>query len=70
MAFRSVEFRDDCAVRPSYDARRPIARAVEGFDTQADGGCHVARLHEIGRLALTKTENKGRVNRRAYFVLE
>lgn len=49
----------------------PELRLVEivGFDTQADGGCHVAALGEIGRLALTKTENKGRVNRRVYFVL-
>jgi misacylated tRNA(Ala) deacylase len=43
---------------------------IEGFDTQADGGCHVAKLGEIGRLVLTKTENKGKVNRRVYFVLE
>ena len=43
---------------------------IAGFDTQADGGCHVAALGEIGRLALTKTENKGKVNRRVYFVLE
>jgi Ser-tRNA(Ala) deacylase AlaX len=43
---------------------------IVGFDTQADGGCHVARLGEIGRLALTKTENKGKANRRVYFVLE
>ena len=43
---------------------------IVGFDTQADGGCHVATLREIGRLALTRTENKGRVNRRVYFVLE
>jgi Ser-tRNA(Ala) deacylase AlaX len=43
---------------------------IEGFDTQADGGCHVATLREIGRLALTKTENKGKANRRVYFVLE
>ncbi len=50
----------------------PELRLVEiaGFDTQADGGCHVATLAEIGRLVLTKTENKGRVNRRVYFVLE
>jgi misacylated tRNA(Ala) deacylase len=50
----------------------PEVRLVEivGFDTQADGGCHVERLGEIGRLVLTKTENKGRVNRRVYFVLE
>lgn len=50
----------------------PELRLVEivGFDTQADGGCHVTTLREIGRLALTKTENKGKVNRRVYFVLE
>jgi Ser-tRNA(Ala) deacylase AlaX len=43
---------------------------IVGFDTQADGGCHVASLEEIGRLELTKTENKGKVNRRVYFVLD
>jgi Ser-tRNA(Ala) deacylase AlaX len=50
----------------------PELRLVEivGFDTQADGGCHVKSLAEIGRLALTKTENKGKTNRRVYFVLE
>ena len=42
---------------------------IVGFDTQADGGCHVATLAEIGQLQLTKTENKGKVNRRVYFVL-
>ena len=49
----------------------PELRLVEivGFDTQADGGCHVATLAEIGQLQLTKTENKGKVNRRVYFVL-
>jgi misacylated tRNA(Ala) deacylase len=50
----------------------PELRLVEivGFDTQADGGCHVANLSEIGKLVLTKTENKGKANRRVYFVLE
>lgn len=50
----------------------PELRLVEivGFDTQADGGCHVASLREIGRLVLTRTENKGKANRRVYFVLE
>ena len=43
---------------------------IVGFDTQADGGCHVKSLREIGRLALTRTENKGKANRRVYFVLE
>lgn len=43
---------------------------IEGFDLQADGGCHVSHLEEIGRLVLTKSENKGKSNRRVYFVLE
>ena len=42
---------------------------IVGFDVQADGGCHVARLQELGRMELTKTENKGKANRRVYFVL-
>lgn len=50
----------------------PEVRLVDivGFDVQADGGCHVARLAEIGTLVLTKAENKGKANRRVYFVLE
>jgi len=43
---------------------------IVGFDVQADGGCHVASLTEVGPLTLTKTENKGKANRRVYFVLE
>lgn len=43
---------------------------IVGFDVQADGGCHVARLGEIGRLTLTKAENKGKSNRRVYFTLD
>jgi Ser-tRNA(Ala) deacylase AlaX len=50
----------------------PELRLVDivGFDVQADGGCHVASLKECGRLVLTKSENKGKANRRVYFVLE
>lgn len=43
---------------------------IVGFDVQADGGCHVAKLGEIGRLTLTKSENKGKANRRVYFLLD
>ena len=43
---------------------------IADFDVQADGGCHVASLKEIGRLVLTRCENKGKANRRVYFVLE
>lgn len=54
----------------SHDLAEIRLVEIVGFDTQADGGCHVRSLREIGRLALTKTENKGKANRRVYFVLE
>jgi misacylated tRNA(Ala) deacylase len=42
---------------------------IEDFDAQADGGTHVARTGEIGRLEITKTENKGKANRRLEIAL-
>lgn len=41
-------------------------RTVEivGLDLQADGGTHVANTLEVGGITITKTENKGRENRR------
>ena len=43
---------------------------IEGYDAQADGGTHVADTAEIGRLRITKTENKGKSNRRLEIALE
>jgi misacylated tRNA(Ala) deacylase len=43
---------------------------IEGIDRQADGGLHVARLAEIGRIQLLKLENKGKTNRRLYYDLQ
>ena len=40
---------------------------IEGIDKQADGGLHVARLGEVGRIQLLKLENKGKTNRRLYY---
>ena len=40
------------------------------WDIQADGGCHVASLKEVGYLTLTKSENKGKSNRRVYYLLD
>ncbi len=37
---------------------------ITGLDTQADGGTHVASTRQIGRVQVTKVENKGRQNRR------
>ena len=49
----------------------PFLRIVEivGYDRQADGGTHVRNLREVGKIALIKTENKGKSNRRVYFKL-
>lgn len=42
---------------------------IEVFDAQADGGTHVANTAEIGTLTVTKTENKGKINRRLEIAL-
>ncbi|MGC3937693.1 alanyl-tRNA editing protein [Roseobacter sp. EG26] len=47
-----------------------IGDAVHPLDLQPCGGTHVAKLGEIGRLRIGKTEKKGRMNRRIYLHLE
>ncbi len=37
---------------------------IVGLDKQADGGTHVARTGEVGTFAITKTESKGKGNKR------
>jgi misacylated tRNA(Ala) deacylase len=39
---------------------------IEGFDAQACGGTHVHSTAELGRFEITRTENKGRINKRLY----
>lgn len=51
------------------DIREVRVVEIEGFDAQADGGTHVAKTSEIGRLVVTKTENKGKSNRRLEIAL-
>lgn len=63
------EFEQSDLTRLAKDLLPPHVREVrvveiEGFDAQADGGTHVADTREIGRLVVTKTENKGKANRR------
>jgi misacylated tRNA(Ala) deacylase len=43
---------------------------IKGFDAQADGGCHVKSLKEIGKLVFKEAVNKGKNNRRVYFTVE
>ena len=42
---------------------------IEGIDTQADGGTHVANTGEVGEIEITGHKSKGRQNKRVEFVL-
>jgi misacylated tRNA(Ala) deacylase len=42
---------------------------IEGMDTQADGGTHVANTREVGMIEITNHKSKGRQNKRLEFVL-
>lgn len=42
---------------------------IEGIDTQADGGTHVANTGEVGEIEITGHKSKGRQNKRIEFVL-
>jgi misacylated tRNA(Ala) deacylase len=42
---------------------------IEGIDTQADGGTHVANTGEVGEIEITGHKSKGRLNKRVEFVL-
>ena len=48
-----------------------VIRVVDivGLDKQADGGTHVARTGEVGRFEITKTQSKGKGNKRVRMVL-
>ncbi len=43
---------------------------IPGIDIQADGGCHVKNVKEIGQIKLERIENKGAKNKRVYFGLQ
>ena len=53
---------------PEVDMLRTVE--IVGIDRQADGGCHVKNIKEIGKIELVKLENKGKSNRRMYFMIE
>src|SRR5579875_2836743 len=43
---------------------------IVGLDLQADGGTHVNHTREVGGIKITKTENKGKINKRLEIVLK
>ena len=52
------------SVKPPTGGGRIRLMEIEGVDLQPCGGTHVKRTGEIGRVTITKIENKGRQNRR------
>lgn len=52
------------SVKPPSGAGRVRVMEIEGVDLQPCGGTHIRNTAEIGRVAVTKIENKGRQNRR------
>lgn len=53
---------------PVVDGRVRVVE-ISGFDAQACGGTHAASTSEVGRFSITRTENKGKINKRLYVQL-
>ena len=70
------EFRARDDLRRTLGAKPPVSNGrvrvveIEGFDAQACGGTHVDTTSQIGRFAIVRTENKGRINKRLYVRLD
>ncbi|HZR82950.1 MAG TPA: alanyl-tRNA editing protein [Candidatus Binatia bacterium] len=70
------EFERRTDLRRTLDAKPPVWNGrvrvveIEGFDAQACGGTHVASTSAVGRFAIVRTENKGRINKRLYVRLD
>ncbi|MCE3284372.1 MAG: Ala-tRNA(Pro) hydrolase [Steroidobacteraceae bacterium] len=54
------------SVQPPRGAGRIRLLEIAGVDLQPCGGTHVRSTGEVGRLVVTKVENKGRHNKRVY----
>jgi misacylated tRNA(Ala) deacylase len=52
------------------DVREIRVINIEGIDQQADGGTHVANTREVGQVHITRSENKGKGNKRLEIVLQ
>jgi len=57
------------SVKPPTGAGRVRLIEISGVDLQPCGGTHIRNTAEIGRVAVTKIENKGRQNRRVVLAL-
>lgn len=63
---RQPELIRTMSVQPPRGAGRIRLLEIPGVDLQPCGGTHVANTAEIGPIAVTRIENKGRHNRRVY----
>lgn len=52
---------------PGIDEVRIVE--IKGLDLQADRGTHVRHTKEVGGISITKTENKGKINKRLEIML-
>ena len=43
---------------------------IVGLDKQADGGTHVRSTKEVGKMVITKMDNRGKGRKRLYFSLK
>jgi misacylated tRNA(Ala) deacylase len=63
---RQPELVRTLSVQPPRGAGRIRLLEIPGVDLQPCGGTHVASTGEIGPVAVTKVENKGKRNKRVY----
>jgi misacylated tRNA(Ala) deacylase len=52
------------SVKPPMGSGRVRLVEIVGYDLQPCGGTHVRRTSEIGKIAVTQVEKKGKMNRR------
>ena len=66
---RAIALADDALIRTKVSLIPETVEEVRvvdivGLDKQADGGTHVRSTGEVGRIRVTKTESKGKGNKR------
>lgn len=57
-------------VKPPRGSGQVRLVEIDGLDLQPCGGTHVARTSEIGKIAISKIEKKGKLNRRVRIELQ